>query len=80
MKVVQVNGGCASALNFGISKIQGEWFSWLSHDDVYFPDKVKSAIACINNYNPKNNRIIVNCASTVIDKNGNEVPYKKQCH
>lgn len=33
------NGGCASALNYGISKMQGEWFSWLSHDDVYYPEK-----------------------------------------
>ena len=28
------NGGVSSALNFGISKMEGEWFSWLSHDDI----------------------------------------------
>lgn len=34
------NGGVASALNFGIKKMKGEYFSWLSHDDIYYPDKI----------------------------------------
>ena len=34
------NGGVASALNFGIDNMNGEYFSWLSHDDLYLPDKV----------------------------------------
>ncbi len=71
------NGGCASALNFGISKMQGEWFSWLSHDDVYFPDKIKFAVQMIKKYNLNDNKVIINCASTVIDKNGNAMPHKK---
>lgn len=28
------NGGVSSALNYGISKMRGEYFSWLSHDDL----------------------------------------------
>ena len=28
------NGGVSSALNFGIRQMTGEWFSWLSHDDL----------------------------------------------
>lgn len=35
------NGGTASALNMGIKYMTGDYFSWLSHDDVYYPDKVK---------------------------------------
>ena len=35
------NGGVASALNLGIQKMNGEFFSWLSHDDVYYPDKIE---------------------------------------
>lgn len=35
------NGGTASALNFGIRNMSGEYFSWLSHDDIYYPDKIK---------------------------------------
>lgn len=34
------NGGCASALNLGIEKMRGEYFSWLSHDDRYLPEKI----------------------------------------
>lgn len=30
------NGGVSSALNFGISKMLGKYFCWLSHDD-FFP-------------------------------------------
>ena len=38
------NGGCASALNLGIANMQGDYFSWLSHDDRYLPEKVKHQI------------------------------------
>lgn len=38
------NGGVASALNKGVEQMKGEYFSWLSHDDVYFPDKLESQI------------------------------------
>lgn len=34
------NGGVASALNFGIRQMTGDFFSWLSHDDLYLPDKI----------------------------------------
>ena len=35
------NGGVATALNFGIDKMSGEYFSWLSHDDMYSPQKIE---------------------------------------
>lgn len=38
------NGGVATALNFGIQKMQGEYFSWLSHDDLYLPTKIEKQI------------------------------------
>lgn len=38
------NGGVASALNYGISKMEGDYFSWLSHDDIYDPNKLSSQI------------------------------------
>ena len=41
------NGGSSSALNLGISKMTGEWFSWLSHDDLYVPEKVEKQITYI---------------------------------
>jgi glycosyltransferase involved in cell wall biosynthesis len=41
------NGGVASALNFGISKMSGSYFSWLSHDDRYLPDKVRMQLEMV---------------------------------
>ncbi len=41
------NGGVASALNVGIQNMEGEYFSWLSHDDVYYPEKVQKEIEAI---------------------------------
>jgi glycosyltransferase involved in cell wall biosynthesis len=35
------NGGVATALNFGIREMKGEYFSWLSHDDLYLPEKIQ---------------------------------------
>lgn len=35
------NGGVATALNFAINKMEGEYFSWLSHDDLYYPQKIE---------------------------------------
>jgi hypothetical protein len=31
----------ATALNLGIERSEGEYFSWLSHDDVYCPNKIE---------------------------------------
>ena len=38
------NGGVASALNLGIQNMQGEYFAWLSHDDLWLPDKIEKQI------------------------------------
>jgi len=35
------NGGVASALNMGVSKMTGDFFSWLSHDDLYVKEKIE---------------------------------------
>ena len=42
------NGGSSSALNVGIANMTGEWFSWLSHDDLYVPEKLEKQIESIN--------------------------------
>ena len=35
------NGGVATALNLGIRQMRGEYFAWLSHDDLYKPEKIE---------------------------------------
>ena len=42
------NGGSSSALNSGIKNMSGDWFSWLSHDDLYYPNKLEEEIKHIN--------------------------------
>jgi glycosyltransferase involved in cell wall biosynthesis len=51
------NGGVASALNIGIKNMKGEYFSWLSHDDLYYRNKISSQMAIIKKNN--NIRVIV---------------------
>lgn len=41
------NGGVSSALNLGIQKMHGEYFSWLSHDDAYCPQKIEAQIRAL---------------------------------
>lgn len=41
------NGGVSSALNMGIKNMKGEYFSWLSHDDLYEKDKIEKQIEFI---------------------------------
>ena len=38
------NERVASALNYGIKKMEGDFFSWLSHDDEYYPKKIEEQI------------------------------------
>jgi glycosyltransferase involved in cell wall biosynthesis len=42
------NGGVATALNLGIEKMTGDYFSWLSHDDKYVPNRTKKMVSRIN--------------------------------
>lgn len=45
------NGGVASALNLGLSQMTGDYFSWLSHDDYYHPDKILKSVEEIEKAN-----------------------------
>lgn len=48
------NGGVSTALNLGIKKSKGEYISWLSHDDLYYPNKVSVQISFLKNLSDKN--------------------------
>ncbi|OLO26735.1 glycosyl transferase family 2 [Priestia megaterium] len=39
------NGGTASALNMGIEHATGDYFCWLSSDDIYYPEKTEVQLA-----------------------------------
>ncbi len=67
------NGGSSSALNYGISKMTGQWFSWLSHDDRYLPSKVEREMAWLQEHSvpnePMENQICF-CACDLIGADG----------
>jgi glycosyltransferase involved in cell wall biosynthesis len=52
------NGGVATALNLGIEKMNGEYFSWLSHDDMYMPTKVANEIEALTGVKDKTTIIV----------------------
>ena len=62
------NGGVASALNYGIEKMHGEYFSWLSHDDMYYPEKIEKQIKILSNLDDK--ETIVYSQVEVVDQQG----------
>lgn len=67
------NGGSSSALNMGIANMSGEWFSWLSHDDLYTSDKLSRQVEYINSLEIKPSDLPKNIffsASELIDANG----------
>lgn len=70
------NGGVSSALNLGIEKMEGEYFSWLSHDDKYEPQKIEKEIAVLSVL--ENKETVVLCSDRAIDKNSEIIPKHKE--
>jgi glycosyltransferase involved in cell wall biosynthesis len=67
------NGGSSSALNCGIANMTGEWFSWLSHDDLYYTEKIETQINYMNNLGLEQQELqshVFFTASELIDENG----------
>ncbi len=72
------NGGCSSALNFGIRHANGEFVSWLSHDDLYAPTKIEKQIATYENKSLDLNSVIVGNAGSLIDAEGKDIWHPKK--
>lgn len=69
------NGGVSTALNLGIKKMKGVYFSWLSHDDVYYPNKIEMQIKYLAQHNPKDT--ILYGGYALIDESSNVTSYIK---
>lgn len=67
------NGGVSSALNYGIAQMTGDYFSWLSHDDGYTPDKVKDAVELLERHDQLNRRCIAFTGGWFIDVAGKKL-------
>lgn len=76
------NGGVSTALNTAIENMRGEYFSWLSHDDRYYPNKISEEIKVLQEYDDKNLIIhsgwdaVIMPKGDVIAYNGADLPVK----
>lgn len=64
------NGGVSTALNLGIENMRGEWFSWLSHDDLYEPDKVNNQVQELQKLGDQAQNYILSCGTKLINETG----------
>jgi glycosyltransferase involved in cell wall biosynthesis len=69
--VEQENGGVAAALNAGIAAMRGEYFSWLSHDDLYLPTKIEAEVTALRRL--QDERTIIYSRYRLIDERGNPI-------
>jgi len=78
--VEKENGGSSSALNTGIKNMKGEWFSWLSHDDLYMPEKIEKQMEYINSLGLCGEELYGNVffsAAMLVDANGDTIRMPK---
>jgi glycosyltransferase involved in cell wall biosynthesis len=76
------NGGCASALNYGLKKMRGNFFSWLSHDDLYSKEKIASQVELVlgkpSNTLVYSNYSVINETGRILQRNAFENSFKKE--
>ncbi len=65
------NGGVSTALNLGIQNMRGDYFSWLSHDDVYFAEKVEKQVETLVEFG--DDMAVCYCNSIQINKNSERI-------
>ena len=65
------NGGVSSVLNYGISHFKGDFFVWLSHDDMFAPNSLELRV---NKWIKlgEDKKVIISTDTRYIDKNGNK--------
>lgn len=68
------NGGVSSALNLGIKKMKGDYFSWLSHDDVLLHTKIEDQI---NSLSEEEDDLLVSYCSTKFINTRSQIINKK---
>jgi hypothetical protein len=71
------NGGTSSALNYGISKMNGEYFSWLSHDDLYHENKIQKQIEVLREID-FDKEYFVGTTANLVNATGNVIRRNKK--
>ena len=65
------NSGVSGALNYGIRQMRGEWFAWLSHDDLFLPEKTERQLEAVKKSGC--GVCVVRCTTEAINENGDPV-------
>lgn len=73
------NGGVASALNYGITRMSGEYFAWCSHDDMFKKDKCEKQIESLLKCEDRTQICIGNFDLLDVDTN-KITPFHISCH
>lgn len=71
--ICKENGGVSSALNVGISNMTGEYFAWLSHDDLYSPTRIEDAVNLMVKHDLLGKRCVGFTAGYVMDAGGKKI-------
>lgn len=67
------NGGVSSALNYGIKKMTGDYFAWLSHDDGYTPTRIEDSVSLLKDYDLLDEKCIGFTGGYFADANGRKI-------
>lgn len=72
------NGGVATALNLGIEEARGTYISWLSHDDLYLPEKVATQVAYLANLTER--EVVLYSDFDLVDETGKKIGQTRLDH
>ncbi|MCI8981311.1 MAG: glycosyltransferase [Hungatella sp.] len=64
------NGGVSTALNVGIRQMKGRYFSWLSHDDVFYPEKIQKQVCLLEQEKTR----VTACSYNIFYDSGRHIP------
>ncbi len=67
------NGGVSSALNFGIKNMTGDYFAWLSHDDMYSPSRIKDSVELLVSHNLLGKKCVGFTGGYIMDAGGTRI-------
>jgi glycosyltransferase involved in cell wall biosynthesis len=67
------NGGTATALNAGINAMTGDWFKWLSADDILHSNAIETLVDYVSKFRNAADSYIFYTNYDIIDENGNKL-------
>lgn len=73
------NGGVSSALNYGIEKMTGDYFAWLSHDDGYTPTRIEDSVSLLKDHDLLGKKYIGFTGGYFADANGRKIKDFRRC-